>query len=153
MITQGYRNKEIILEFKNTGKNAEIGLRQGLHRLGNLLTKRARKLIRKGPKTGRFYRIKGRKRLHRASAPGQPPANLFGNLARSIGYQIIGRDMYFETRGNENGQPVQPGGVSYGRWLDSDEGVIKRRPFLSRTVREFENTANNILNNEVLKQI
>jgi phage gpG-like protein len=46
---------------------------------------RAKEKILRGTKTGREYKYgKNGKRLHVASAPGQPPANWTGNLARSI---------------------------------------------------------------------
>jgi len=39
-----------------------------------------------GTRSGRAYRVSKRGPLHIASAPGEPPAVLFGNLRNSIGY-------------------------------------------------------------------
>jgi len=148
MIQEERNNQAIILRLKSSPKNAKVGIVTGFHRLGNLEVLHARKLIRKGPKTGRLYSIPGRKRRHRASAPGQSPANLFGNLARSIGYQIYGDEMSFMTRGNSKGPAVQINGVSYGGFLEN-----KNRPFLSKTVSHFDSTAENIFNDEIYENI
>lgn len=37
-----------------------------------------------GPRTGRLYRVSKKGPLHQASAPGEPPAVLFGKLRQSI---------------------------------------------------------------------
>jgi hypothetical protein len=39
-----------------------------------------------GARTGRAYRVSRTGRLHIASAPGEPPAVLYGNLRNSVGY-------------------------------------------------------------------
>ncbi|MDH3325170.1 MAG: hypothetical protein OEM38_00470 [Gammaproteobacteria bacterium] len=154
MITQGRNNQAIELQIRNAPENAARGVRRGFHRLGNLEVIHSRKLIRKGPKTGRLYRIKGRKRMHRASAPGQAPANLTGSLARSIGYNIYGNEMVFATRGDESGPKKQAnGGVPYGNWLDGGTRRIKPRPFLSATANHFDNQAETIFNDGILETI
>jgi len=149
MIEEGRKNKEIMLNFKNIDGNYARGLHRGFDRLGRLNVHKARLFVRKPPKTGRLYRIKGRKNRHRASRVGESPANLFGNLARSIGFQINGSEMQFATYGDSKGESVQIGGVAYGGWLE----VGMKRPFMSRTVEAHEGLADNVLNDEMLEAI
>lgn len=47
-----------------------------------MVSNRAKRLIHKGARTGKIYKIRGKK--HRASAPGEPPANDTGELSRRI---------------------------------------------------------------------
>ena len=147
MIEMPRNNEKILLGFDRIHKNYKSGLHRGFDRLGRINVKQARLFIRKPPKTGLLYRIKGRKRLHRASKAGESPANLFGNLARSIGFQINGMQMQFATYGDERGEAVQSGGVSYGGRLE----IGMNRPFLIKTVKKHENQAENILNDEMFK--
>ncbi len=69
---------------------SKSSIRKGWYFVGKELQKEGQKLVKEGPKTGRLYRIKGRRRRHRASAPGEPPANRFGDLRRSINFKVEG---------------------------------------------------------------
>lgn len=51
----------------------------------------AKRAILRGPKTGRLYRG-SKKKMHRASAPGEAPATDTGRLASSIYHRMIGAD-------------------------------------------------------------
>ncbi len=64
--------------------------RYALHQVGARYKRSADNAIlgRTEVKRGRLYRIPGRRRLHRASAPGQSHANLTGRLRRSIGWRV-----------------------------------------------------------------
>lgn len=126
------------------------GIRQGMFTVGHVLRKKAQRNIIKGPKTGRFYNVPGRSNKHRASAPGEPPANLFGNLQKSVGFNLVGADDmkfgYRETASNGVSVP-------YGRILElggtiSRPGtkgpgmqVIAPRPNLSKVVAQTEKQA------------
>lgn len=72
--------------------------------------------IQKGPKTGRVY--KRRRIIHRASAPGEPPATDTGRLVGSIFARLF-RD-YAEVGTN----------VKYGAYLEAGTGRILPRPWL-----------------------
>lgn len=85
----------------------------------------SRQLILKPPKTGRLYRIRGRKRRHRASAPGEAPANCFGNLRKNVGFQINGADqMIFGNR------------LIYGKFLEMGTEKMEPRPYLIKAVEK-----------------
>lgn len=71
------------------------GMRQGWFRVGNILSEELNRQVLNTPKTGRTYSRRdriGRRRRHRASAPGETPANMTGEYRRSRGYEIRGSD-------------------------------------------------------------
>lgn len=71
-------------------KLRDFGQRAGVsaNRAGDIMSERLIELIqeqiRTGPKTGRLYQRYNPRRTHRASAPGQSPANDQGTLAASF---------------------------------------------------------------------
>lgn len=77
-----------------------------------------------GPRSGRLYQ-RGAKGtiVHQASAPGEAPATDTGNLANSIGAQMIGRSEGEVTVGAEYAVTLELGG-----------GKIAPRPFLQPAV-------------------
>lgn len=84
-----------------------------------------RRIIRKGPKTGRiYYWWGGRSRRHQASAPGQAPANMRGRLRRGVNFRVMGNDKM------EFGDTV-----FYGLYLEQGTKKMKPRPHLSTAVR------------------
>lgn len=57
--------------------------------IGSEYVNEVRKLMRDSPATGRVYRSRGSKRrLHRASAPGEPPAPDTGDLIKSLRFAV-----------------------------------------------------------------
>lgn len=99
------------------------GHRLAFYKIGKENVRVTRELIKKGPKTGRLYRIAGRKRLHRASAPGEPPANLTGRLRRGVDFIVKGTDqMQFGDT------------VHYGFYLERGTRKMKPRIHLKRAV-------------------
>ena len=78
-----------------------------------------------GPRSGREYRRgKHGTRIHRASAPGEPPATDTGNLANSIGSRMTGRTEGEVTVTAEYAAALELGGVH-----------MAARPFLGPAVR------------------
>jgi len=108
---------------------------------------RARAKIRTSPPTGRYYEQLG----HRASAPGEPPANLSGFLADSIRWQkfnttgmvgSVGAGASYATTLEFGGyarlSPEFGGGLAY----------IEPRPFLYPSFIEALNSAKGKLKKE-----
>lgn len=133
--------RQAFISIDNLEQATRRGIRQGFFRSGQKLRADARRNIIKGPKTGRLYRVRGRKRRHRASAPGESPANLTGNLQRSVGFQIYGMDrMEFGYR--ESGGGARSGSAFYGKFLElgthkraTGQRLIEPRPNLNPTVK------------------
>lgn len=71
-----------------------------------------------GARSGRVYRVPGTKRKYTASSPGQAPARVFGDLARSYKYQVI------------NGIGEVGSGMDKALWLEKGTTKMLPRPHL-----------------------
>jgi len=99
-------------------KEISTGIRFGLYNFGTKLRKDIKAAILKKNKTGRIYNIRrGNRRIrHRASAKGEAPANLSGNLRASVGFEVKGVDLKIGYRDKSSkGNPVD-----YGKRLEVD---------------------------------
>jgi len=129
-------NQIFNLKIKNLKNANRRGIRQAFFRLGKDLVKDSKQLIIKGPKTGRLYRIKGRSRRHRASAPGEAPANLTGALQKSLDFKIKGADsLEFGSNPNKFGGLTEAT-ANYAKVLEEGNRRIKKRPFIRPTVKK-----------------
>jgi len=91
-ISQPNENRQIFVEIGNLNKISKEAIKRAFFTFGNDLVRETRRLITEPPKTGRIYRIRRRGRIvnHRASAPGEAPANLSGRLRRSTNFKVRG---------------------------------------------------------------
>lgn len=64
------------------------GINQGLHQAGFNLTKTAKDGIQRGPKTGRVYARRGRRK--RASAPGEYAGIVTGDYLNAMAFEVHG---------------------------------------------------------------
>lgn len=122
-------NRQVLVTIDNAPHKVRRGLVKALTEIGKENVRHTQNLIKAPPKTGRIYRRKGR--VHRASAPFEPPAEDRGKLRRGVKYRVYGWEKmeYGDT-------------VSYGKYLE--EGTkrktgrvkMKPRPHLKTTVRE-----------------
>lgn len=116
------------------------GLRNGLYEMGRENVKHTRNLIKDKRKTGRIYMIKGKP--HQASAPGEAPATLSGELVRSVDYKVKGHtEMEFGD------------GVFYGKFLEDGTSKMEARPHLKTTVDDRSGENVTILSENVDKEI
>ncbi len=113
--------KKITSGMRNHLGAHQNGLRLALHEVGSDVNRETKRLIRTGPKIGRIYFIKGR--WHRASAPGEAPANLTGKLAKSNDYKVSG----WSTM--EVGETAP-----YAGYLEHGTRKMKPRPHLKKAV-------------------
>lgn len=121
-------------------KLTKAGIRKGYLALRRDLIQEARRAIRRPPKTGVLYRIPGRRRRHRASAPEEAPANLTGNLARSINAEQRGwGELHFGAS------------AKYARALElgNPSGNLKPRPYLIRAIEASEGNAREHFEREI----
>lgn len=125
-------NKETLIRVTRTSLHFVQGIRRGFFQLGAKLVRDGQKKIVSGTKTGRLYRIKGRKGLHRASAPGEAPANITGKLRRSVDREVQGADtLEFGYRDS----------APYGKFLEDGTAKMEKRPNIIPTVKENEKNA------------
>lgn len=123
-------NKKVLLTITKATSRWKAGIRGALATIGKENSRHTKRLINKSSdKTGRTYRIQGR--THRASAPFEAPATLYGKLQRSVKFKVYGSEKM------EFGDTV-----FYGKYLEqgtkNKEGRVrmKPRPHLKTTVRE-----------------
>jgi hypothetical protein len=72
---------------KDLDERIARGTNNGMRALALIAQGYAQQSVLRGPKTGRVYK-RGKKLTHRASAPGEAPANDLGFLAQSIKIEI-----------------------------------------------------------------
>lgn len=147
-------NDKIIFNLEHLGHSTRNGVRKALYRIGKDISRIAKRSIIEGPKTGRLYRIKGRKNLHRASAPGEPPANLKGNLQKSVGFIVQGQELIVgaggpdgQSHGNANID------VDYAKRLEKGDARVAARPFLLKAIMKRQGQTQNEFESEIKKNL
>lgn len=80
-----------------------------------------------GKRTGRVYRVPGTNRTYTASAPGEPPAVMTGQLRNSIQFRVKGGRTVSGEVGSELRKAVE---------LEFGTKKIEPRPFLRPTFQE-----------------
>lgn len=134
------RTKQVLIDLDKHPKVFESSMRAGLEKAGSIVVRKDVELIKNGPKTGRVYMVKGKK--HRASSPGEPPANQSGRLARSAGYKVHRHDK------------MQVGeSADYATFLDSGTKYMAPRHGLLVAVNETAIDVLNCVNDEINKGI
>ncbi len=101
-----------------------VRIQRGLDAAGLGVQNTARRSIMDGPKTGRIYRI-SKTVEHRASAPGEAPANRTGRLVASIVYQVDRQQLHVDITA----------GTEYARHLEFGTRKMAARPFLIPAIR------------------
>jgi hypothetical protein len=154
-VKQDRDNKKVFLQIEGLKRRNEQALRLSFYRIGKQLTKESRRNIIDGPKTGKLVRIAGRSRRHRQSAPGEAPANLFGNLQKSVGFIVNGSDqMTFGAGGSDgitHGQAAMD--VQYARRLELGDDTVAKRPYLIKAIDEKRKQTEIIFSEELKKEL
>ena len=143
---EGPGNKAAFIQLNDLDNRTRRGIRQFWFGYGKTLLKSFNKSVLKKPRAGRVYKrkIKGGRRRHIASKPGESPANRSGNYRKSAGYQIRGeREMLFGVT------------AKYGGWLENGTKKMSPRPGLLNATLDTEGEglrdAANILENELTR--
>lgn len=139
---------------RNISKHTEAmrqGYRIAFYNIGLENVTHSKMLILKPPKTGRLYRIPGRKKRHRASAPGEPPANLKGNLRRGVDFIVEGSDKMTFGEKEPYGRILELGGRR--TFSNGNSVYIEPRPYLIRAVKHNSAYAEHQLGLQPLRRI
>jgi HK97 gp10 family phage protein len=104
-------------------------MEKNLEHVGVVLSGEMRASINRSPASGRVYKRRGI--VHRASAPGEPPATDRGTLSASIDYKVerTGRYKRLVRVGTQ---------LKYGKWLEYGTVRIKPRPFARPALKKYE---------------
>jgi HK97 gp10 family phage protein len=86
----------------------------------------AKERIQRPPKTGRLYRTYNKRKLHRASAPGESPATDSGTLASRVFHEV-------QAGGFEASVASD---VRYAGYLEFGTRRMAPRPYLAPALRE-----------------
>lgn len=87
-----------------------------------------------GGRTGKLYRVPATKRMYRASAAGEPPAQRLGHLRASYKYMVTGKGF--------NSQGIVGSDLEYSHYLEYGTAKIKPRPHLRPAFKESKNKIN-----------
>lgn len=122
-------------------------VRRGLFRWGKELLSTANEEILRGRKTGRIYIRRdraGRRRRHRASAPGETHANMTGSLRRSMAWKVTGNDrLEFGYGINIKDAPAYAPFVEFGTFK------MKPRPSLQNAIDKTTGNAERYFQEEL----
>jgi len=114
------QNKKYINKVLKSNKYFKKGIKKALYDRGDRIIKYITKEMKKKNKTGHIYYINGK--YHQASAPGQFPAKLTGDLIRSLDYKTDGKhQLDFGAY------------INYAKSLEFGTKKMKPRPFLTMT--------------------
>ncbi len=139
-ITLTSKGKKAVFSLLEAKKIFDNAARHGLLLVGKKVLKEARDGIKNPPKSGFFYKIRGRR--HKASAPGQYPANTTGQLRRSVNFKVIGKDkMIFGAI------------AKHGLFMEKGTRFIEPRPFLARAAKDTEKEAAIIMKKALSEEI
>lgn len=127
------QNQKVELSLGNLKQLTNRGIRQGFYFLGRDLMKTSQKGIKDPPKTGRIYKIRsarGRRKNHQASAAGEYPANLTGELRKGVRFEVQG-----------NSRLVFGAQAEHGPYLELGTRKMAERPFLKKSVLSNQRNA------------
>lgn len=127
-------------KLREFGRRADVTA----NRAGDIMSERLIRIIQElldtGPKTGRLYRRYNPRRIHQASAPGQPPASDLRTLALSFRAvpQKLNQYAYKNTVGSN---VAYAAALQYG----NPEKNLLPRPYLDVAVRRLRAEVDEVL--------
>jgi len=137
-------NRKVFIQIRNLPEINRRAIRKAFYFVGKDLVSEARSSILRKPKSGRTYVVYkgGRRRLHRSSAPGEAPANLTGDLRRSVDFKVRG------------GNQMEFGAdTPYARRLELGGGNIAARPYLIAAIEKEERNTMSHFRREIEKEL
>lgn len=122
-----------------------FGIEKALWRLGKDIHTEFRKQVIAKDKTGRIYVFRtksGARRRHRASAPGETPANRTGLYRKKFNFNVARADLLEVTDD-----------APYAGYLEEGTRIMKRRPGLGNAVKATQRDGLRNLSNSVRDSI
>ncbi len=129
---------DINFKIPDIARSTKMGIRHGFYELGKHLVKDTVRDIKRKGRTGKRYIYKSR--IHVASVRGEAPANMSGNLAKSVDFYV---------QGSNKMEFGYDDSVDYGKDLET----IRDRPALLLNIKKNEATAINVFKNNVRKYL
>ena len=127
-------------------RKIQQGMRQSFYLAGKAIVKESRRLINLKPKSGRTYIVKvgiggkplAKARRHVASAPGEAPAVITGDLRKSVDFKVHGHTI-LEIGAN----------TEYARELEYGTNKMAARPYLKPAIQSERQNLINYFGNEL----
>ena len=133
-------SKRVLIEIPQQLKKHRYALEKALWDIGIEVTRETAKIIRTGRRTGRVYKYK--RRNLRASAPGEPPRNRSGRLARSGDFKV--RNWAEMTVGQT---------VDYAEWLADGTRNMEPRPSMIQAIKNKARDTERIILESVQREL
>lgn len=127
-------------KLKNIDWITKKAIRRGLYDTGKDLFDYANKDILSKNKTGKVYRIRGRR--HQSSAPGQSWANLTGKARKSLNFKVSGADKL--TFGASQ---------DYAKFLEKGTVHMKPRPTLKNSINKNNRNIIKNIGNAIIEEL
>jgi HK97 gp10 family phage protein len=150
-LTEGSNNIKVSQTLAKSPAAIRKGIRRGAYISGKELVADVRDSMTRGGRSGRSYRIYrglgGRKlinpRVHTASAPGEYPGVISGNLRDSVDFKVRGTSRLEFGAGNNS--------VQYAKVLELGGSKVKPRKYLRQTINKLQNKTKTNLSRELNK--
>ncbi len=141
MITfkQNPKNKEVFLQIETVAHDALYAIEQGLYDSGKLMEKFLKKGLKRGSRSGRWYKYNG-KRLQSSSA-GEFPQRRTGNLKESVAFTVNSyRNMVFGIK-----NPGELYDTFYAEYLEDGTSKMQPRKLVGFTVSKTQQQSRNLI--------
>jgi len=123
-------DESLYVSAENIAANTRLGVERALWRSGKDIYREFNKQVKSKNKHGRLYILRGpsgRRRKHRASAPGETPANRTGTYRKGFDFNVAGFDNLII--GNT---------APYAGFLEKGTRRMQARPGLRNSIRASE---------------
>lgn len=150
-ITLDRNSRAVVERIGRLGELTQSGVEHAAYTSAKGLQKAINAEILHKPKGGRVYVIRsatGRKRRHRASAPGETHANLTGKLRKSIGFKVNPNQLEFGYGvESKEAAPDYAAGVEFGT------KNMAARPSLQNGIKSERRNFQNNFEREIGKRL
>ena len=151
MIEVDRKSRKVIHKIENLRDLTKSGVEFAAYTSSKGLMKTINAEILHKPKGGRVYVIRsatGRRRRHRASAPGETHANLTGKLRKSLGFKVNPNQLEYGYGVEKNDAPDYAERIEFGTKKKKDA-----RPSLQNGLKSERRNFQNNFEREIGKRL
>lgn len=149
-------NRRVLKQIEQGDRRIRRGIRQGWFAVGKDWKADTNAEIKRKPKSGRVYMVRGpsgRRRRHVASAPGETHANLSGKLRRSLSWKAHGHselEVGYGVAVSRGGRNAPPG---YDPFVEFGTGKMAARPSVLNGINSVQRNAEQHLAKGVAREM
>lgn len=140
-VKQDDKSGSILVNICNIKSSSVNAIRKAFYYIGKDLKQVSNDMILSKNKSGKIYsvRLGKTRKLHQSSASGEAPANLTGNLRKSIGFEVRGgSQLEFGSRSGPPSAGLSPkqNVADYAAALEVGSSRVAARPYLSPSIEK-----------------